>query len=136
MIRDANTPDERLNELAEIYGQEYMKLHTSSPPSGPRLVPLVEPFPYGFDTKRTFVLDASGRIDLLDRETLEIVGRAGVLPVPETLFPQKRRDLVAPADAFAYEFRPVFLGEERTYAGCAVAAVSRDATALSATPRR
>jgi len=128
---DANTPDERLNELAEIYGQEYMKLHTSSPPSGPRLVPLVEPFPYGFDTKRTFVLDASGRIDLLDRETLEIVGRAGVLPVPETLFPQKRRDLVAPADAFAYEFRPVFLGEERTYAGCAVAAVSRDATALT-----
>jgi hypothetical protein len=128
---DANTPDEYPADLIELYGQEYMKLYADSRPSGPPLVPLAEAFSYGFDTKRTFVLDASGRIDLLDRDTLEIVGRAGVLPVPETLFPHRRGDLVASADVFAYDFRPVFLGEERTYAGCAVAAVSRDATALT-----
>ena len=128
---DANTPDERLTELAEIYGQEYVHHQGYAGPTSPPTVRMVEAFSYGFDTKTTFVLDASGRIDLLDRETLEIVGRAAVLPVPETLFPHKRRDLVASADAFAYDFRPVFLGEERTYAGCAVAAVSRDATALA-----
>jgi len=130
---DANAPDEGSTELASIYGPEYMKLFANAGPRSPRLVPLMKTFSYGFDTKKTFVLDASGRIDLLDRDTLEIVGRAGVLPAPETLFSRKykHRDPVAPADVFAYRFGPVFVGEERTYAGCAVAAVSRDATALT-----
>lgn len=130
---DANTPDERLTELASIYGPEDMKLLADFGPRGARLVPLVKTFSYGLDTKKTFVLDASGRIDLLDRDTLEIVGRAGVLPAPETLFSRKykHRDPVAPAEVLAYEFRPVFVGQDRTYAGCAVAAVSRDATALT-----
>jgi len=128
---DANTPDEVRTELASIYGPEYMKLFNNTGPRSARLVPLVQTFSYGFDTKKSFVLDASGRIDLLNRDTLEIVGRAGVLPLPDTLFPHKARDPAAPADVFAYQFRPVFVGQDRTYAGCAVAAVSRDATALT-----
>ncbi|MBN2131279.1 MAG: hypothetical protein JW741_17395 [Sedimentisphaerales bacterium] len=128
---DANTPDEGSAEMASIYGPEYMKLFSDVGSSTVRLVPLIQTYSYGFDTKKTFVLDASGRIDLLDRDTLEIVGRAGVLPVPETLFPHKARDPVAPADVFAYDFRPVYVAEDRTYVGCGVATVSRDATAMT-----
>jgi hypothetical protein len=127
---DANTPDERFAEPAEMYGQEYlMDMGMAAAPRSAPLVPLVKTSSYGFDAPLTFVLDASGRIDLLDRDTLEIVGRAGVLPVPNTLLPYK--DHVGPADVLAYAFTPVFVGEERTYAGCAVATVSREATAMS-----
>jgi hypothetical protein len=88
-------------------------------------------YSFGYDPMKAFVLNASGRIDLLDVESLEIVGRAGVLPAPDTLLPGKER--VTPKDVLAYDLYPVFVGEgeDLTYAGCAVASVSREATAMT-----
>jgi len=60
------------------------------------------------------VLDKSGRIDLLDKETLEFVRRtpefsgvAGRLPEPETYFGS--RSLVTPRELFGYEVWPLAL---------------------------
>jgi hypothetical protein len=60
------------------------------------------------------VLDKSGRIDLLDKETLEFVtgtpefpGVAGRLPGPETYFGSK--DSVTPRELFGYEVWPLAL---------------------------
>jgi len=60
------------------------------------------------------VLDETGRIDLLDRETLEFVRRtpelpgvAGRLPAPETYFLSK--DSVKPKDLLGYEAWPLAL---------------------------
>lgn len=127
---DANAPDGLPPGSIEMYGHFYA-------PMGPidagaqaaRLVPLMKVSSHGFDTPLTFVLDASGRIDLLDRDKLEIVGPAGALPAPDTLLPYK--DRVGPADVLAYTFQPAFVGDDRTYAGCVVAAVSREATAMT-----
>lgn len=85
-----------------------------------------------FAARRLLVLDASGRIDLLDTQTLEFVGRAGVLPSPETLFASKTP--VTPDQVFAYAMFSL-IGKEPdqeywNYLGCAVAAVSREATAM------
>jgi hypothetical protein len=75
------------------------------------------------------VLDRSGRIDLLDRKTLEFVGTAGWLPAPETLFPSKQR--VAPEDLLAYQVLPLALSTDNKYRGMFVAAVSREGTSLA-----
>jgi hypothetical protein len=82
---------------------------------------------------RLLVLDASGRIDLLNSETLEFVGMAGRLASPTPLFgfPRPTR----PEDVIFYAAFPIGVsrgnaGQGRTYAGCAVATVSREATGL------
>ena len=75
------------------------------------------------------VLDESGQIDLLDRETLEFAGTAGRLPAPETFFPADKR--VTPGDLLAYRVLPLALKEDHKYRGLFAAAVSREGTALA-----
>jgi len=75
------------------------------------------------------VLDESGRIDLLDRETLEFAGPAGRLPAPETFFPADKR--VTPDDLLAYRVLPMALKEDHKYRGLIAATVSREGTALA-----
>lgn len=74
------------------------------------------------------VLDESGRIDLLDRETLEFAGPAGILPAPETFFPTYKN--VTLDDLLAYRVLPMALKEDHKYRGLFAAAVSREGTAL------
>ena len=75
------------------------------------------------------VLDESGRIDLLDKETLEFAGPAGRLPAPETFFPTDKN--VTPDDLLAYRILPMALKEDHKYRGLFAAAVSREGTALA-----
>jgi len=83
-----------------------------------------------YDSDRyVLVLDKSGRIDLLDKETLEFAGPAGRLPAPETLFPSDKN--VTPDDLLAYRILPMALKEDHKYRGLFVAAVSREGTALA-----
>jgi len=85
-----------------------------------------------YDSDRyVLVLDESGRIDLLDKETLEFAGPAGRLPAPETLFPADKR--VTPDDLLAYRVLPMALKEDHKYRGLFVAAVSQEGTALALT---
>ena len=75
------------------------------------------------------VLDETGRIDLLDRETLEFSGTAGYLPAPETLF-TGRQD-TKPMDLLAYEVLPLVLDIDHQYRGLFVASVNREGTSLA-----
>ena len=75
------------------------------------------------------VLDESGRIDLLDKNTLEFAGTAGYLPVPQSLFGPEER--VTPDDLLAYRVIPIALKEDHEYRGLFAAAVSREGTALT-----
>ena len=75
------------------------------------------------------VLDESGRIDLLDRETLEFAGPAGRLPATKTFFPADNR--VTPDDLVAYRVLPIALKEDHKYRGLFAASVSREGTSLA-----
>jgi len=79
--------------------------------------------------KYLLVLDESGRIDLLDKETLEFAGSAGRLPTPATLFPADKN--ATPDDLLAYRILPMALKEDRKYRGLFAAAVNREGTALA-----
>jgi len=74
------------------------------------------------------VLDETGRIDLLDKETLEFAGTAGHLPAPQTLFPSKEG--VTPQDLLAYMALPLVFNTDNKYRGMFVASVSREGTAM------
>lgn len=76
---------------------------------------------------RTLVLDASGRIDWLDPETLDIRGTAGHLPMPAVLF-GSRETLVRPNDVAGYQVVPVRRVDGNA-SGTAVATLSRDGLA-------
>jgi len=76
-----------------------------------------------------FVLDATGRIDLLDRETLEFTGTAGYLPTPQSLFPSKQR--VKTQDLLAYKVMPLTFRNKSEYRGIFAASVSREGTAMA-----
>jgi len=78
------------------------------------------------------ILDATGRIDLLDMETLEFAGSAGYLPAPETLYPSKK--FVTTKDLLAYEVRPLNLSPfrpESNYRGIFTACVNREGTSMA-----
>ena len=79
--------------------------------------------------KYVLVLDESGRIDLLDKETLEFAGPAGRLPTPATLFPSGKQS--TPRDLLAYRVLPMALKEDHKYRGLFAAAVNREGTALA-----
>ena len=88
---------------------------------------------YFWVTNLVLVLDASGRIDLLDPQTLHYVGVTGRLTSPTSVYDLARQ--VKPGDVMAYEVLAIGLpqddeGKEWTYGGCAVATVSRDLTGL------
>ncbi len=74
------------------------------------------------------VLDASGRIDWLDLDTLEIGGTAGYLPMPETFF-GSRRSVARPQDVAGYHVAP-FRRTDGQARGTAVATLSREGLAL------
>jgi hypothetical protein len=73
------------------------------------------------------VLDESGRIDLLDRETLQFAGPAGYLPLPHRYFPEGD---ARPKDLLAYNVQPVAFGPDLEYKGMCVATLSREGTAI------
>jgi hypothetical protein len=75
------------------------------------------------------VLDRSGRIDLLDRETLKFAGTAGRLPDPQVLFGPAKSP--TPKDLLGYEVLPLALTTDNKYRGMFVAAVSREGTSLA-----
>ena len=104
------------------------------------------------------VLDESGEIGLLDKESLTIAGVSGRLPAPETYFGSK--SIVRPRDLLDYEVMPLFLttyffenpeevrmtfGDvsylfkrkasrvEKNYLGMFATGVSRDGSALALT---
>ncbi len=101
------------------------------------------------------VLDKTGRIDLLDKETLEFAGYAGWLPTPKTYFGTTQS--ARPKNLLSYEVRPLVLNKfyledgrlyktifgglighqrvaytvDRKYLGMSAASVSRDGNALA-----
>lgn len=103
------------------------------------------------------VLDESGRIYLLDKQTLDFAGTAGYLPSPETYF--GKTSFVTPKDLLSYTVQPIVLNKfyrddgtllkmlfghisdsersfidsriEREYLGMYVAGVSRSGTAMA-----
>jgi len=75
------------------------------------------------------VLDETGRIDLLDKGTLEFAGTAGHLPAPQTFFPSKEN--VTPQDLLAYEVLPLAFNTDNKYRGMFAASVSREGTAMA-----
>jgi hypothetical protein len=99
------------------------------PYSGSIHSPIRETDPDYRPDKYILVLDESGRIDLLDKETLEFAGLAGRLPAPNNLFPSD--ESVTPDDLLAYRVLPIALKEDHKYRGLFAAAVSREGTALA-----
>lgn len=84
-------------------------------------------------THRTLVLDASGRIDLLDADTLELIPSEMHLRTPASLY--SRGEVATPQEVAAYWASPISShpsggGGTWTYAGCYVAALSRDGTSV------
>jgi len=85
-------------------------------------------------SQRETVLDASGWIDLLDTNSLELTRSQIRLWAPAGLYSRDR--MATPRDVAAYSVQPVsvhFPGADRgTWAtvGCAVATLSRDATSV------
>ena len=75
------------------------------------------------------VLDKSGRIDLLDKKTLEFAGTAGYLPAPPTAFPSKKS--VGPGDLLAYEIFGLSLWQKQKYLGMISTSLCREGTALA-----
>jgi hypothetical protein len=85
------------------------------------------------------VVRASGRIELLDKDRLEIVGSAGTLPHPPTLFGRGSRK---PHDVLASDVALIAVGAPRRnsptdrlgrgeYVGAVAASVSRQGTSVS-----
>jgi hypothetical protein len=95
-----------------------------------RLVPIEGRFMW-WDTPSglLLVLDATGRIDLLDTKTLQFVGVAGHLSVPQSLFSMP--GTVKPKDVSAYAVRPFVTDSGKTYRGCFIAALSREANSMA-----
>ena len=86
-----------------------------------------------FMTHRTPVLDASGRIDLLDDDTLELVRSEMHLRAPASLY--SRGGIATPKEVAAYSVWPISShppggGGTWAYAGCLAAALSRDGTSV------
>ncbi len=75
------------------------------------------------------VLDESGRIDLLDKQTLTFAGIAGRLPAPESVFPSKT--YVTAKDLLAYEVLSLAFNTDRKYRGMFAAGVGREGTAMA-----
>jgi len=107
---------ERVDDKAERYSYKELEAITDH---------------YLFSTRSyLLVLDASGRIDLLDRQTLEFAGPAGCLPNPQV---SSALIICEPRDLLGYEVLPLSLGvdKNRKYRGMMVASLSREGTAMT-----
>jgi hypothetical protein len=89
----------------------------------------IEGFGIDHSGRYVLVLDESGRIDLLDKQTLEFAGPAGFLPAPRTLFDSK--DPATPPDLLAYDVFPCAFVREDRYLGMCVATVARQGTTMA-----
>lgn len=92
-------------------------------------IPIVERDYLWHIQRYMLVLNETGRIDLLDRETLEFAGVAGHLPAPKSLFPSKIA--VKPNDLLGYEVMPLVLSNDSKYRGLFAASVNREGTAMT-----
>jgi hypothetical protein len=90
--------------------------------------PIVYYSTWDYEGRCLRVLDETGRIDLLDEETLEFAGTVGYLPAPQTFFPSKEN--VTPQDLLAYQASPLTFTSDNQYRGMFVASVSREGTAM------
>jgi hypothetical protein len=98
----------------------------------PNLIPVVGLRGWGGRDAPISVLDASGRIEMLDPATLTITAVAGYLPSIEGLFGSTERSPVR--GLLAYQMQPLWLWtRSRTsqYLGYGVAAINRDASRIS-----
>ena len=90
------------------------------------------PFVVGDGWRYIPILRDSGRVDLLDSETMEILEGRGSLPVPETLFGQGGR---RPSQLLAYAVQAVYAYHkapaENEYVGMVVADASRQGTSMA-----
>ncbi len=73
------------------------------------------------------VLDETGRIDLLDRQTLEFAGTAGFLPRAQFSSTESATD----ADLLGYQAFALTSTTDKKYRGMCVASVCREGTALT-----
>jgi hypothetical protein len=74
------------------------------------------------------VLDESGRIDLLDLKTLDLIGPAGFLPRPRTFFGWGSR---RSKDLLAYDIELLSENNQKDYVGMAVGSLSRQGTTMA-----
>lgn len=88
---------------------------------------VIESFSNSLSGRYILVLDESGRLDLLDRETLQFAGPAGYLPLPHRHFPE---GVARPKDLLAYSVQPVSFGPDLEYKGMCVATVLREGTTI------
>ncbi len=80
------------------------------------------------------VLDESGRIDLLDKETLRFAGPAGYLVLPESLYQSDDTQYAAPDDLWSYKINSVAIRKDNgtlEHRGICVATISREGTAMA-----
>jgi len=85
-------------------------------------------------TPYTFVLDASGRIDRLNKETLEFAGPAAFISAPANLFGATERSALD--GLFAYQVVPIVLRHRAPqdawqYQGCLAGTLNREGSAIS-----
>lgn len=89
------------------------------------------------ESSPVLVLNSSGRVDLLNPDTLTLTPRVGRIPSPPTLF-QDTPGPVGPEDVAAFHMIPLQVYRPDTdkrwaYIGCIGAAVSRDLTGVQLT---
>jgi hypothetical protein len=80
------------------------------------------------------VLDESGRIDLLDKETLRFAGPAGHLILPESLYKSHAIQYASPDDLSVYKIESVAIGKDSKdleHRGICVATISREGSAMA-----
>jgi hypothetical protein len=86
------------------------------------------PYAIGGQGRYVPVIDASGRVDLLDCDTLELITGRGMLPVPETLY---GRGSSRPRELLSYEIKVINTGLPEEYTGMVVGSVSRQGTSMT-----
>ena len=100
------------------------------PPGGTPswIIPIVrQSLEYTYAGSYLLVLDETGRIDLLDRETLEFAGTAGSLPNAQFSSTESATD----ADLSGYHAFPLAFTTDKKYRGMYVASLNREGTALT-----
>lgn len=102
-------------ETEKRYRKEYKPIFVQSYPPGGQYLP---------------VLDESGQIFVVDRESLEIAGDPGYLPAPMSFFGS--RSFARPKDLLGFEVAPVAIRPDDEYFGMGVAALSREGTSMAA----
>lgn len=127
----------------------YSSYIPSTPDYGGQAGDAIQSRQYNPASPHLLVLDESGRVDLLDKQTLQFIGTAGRLPEPRTLFGSKKA--ATPVNTLSYSARPLYLGKRLwphdpenkekpkfdpnslKYAGMFAASLSRDGTGMTVT---